>query len=296
VRLQEASEHGTGTPDNTKNLCCSYIFRKAGHNRDSRRIASPKTGILAEGDEILMENGTSQLLKLGSSQNTIDNKAFFEHLPTMLTQVSEKVTKLMQIEEESLVNLSTMEAVVPAPEEEPLPEDEKANSETADTGAPAEGDAPAGTGTDATLAAGTNEGVEAAADGLANEKTGGNEVVSGGAAAGAEETAGSAEEASTKGSGWAEEGGAAKEQAQAGTVAGEATAQDAESKGAAAAGVDSSAGGPSAAAPSPAEEPGLASGRQAYADEPSTAAADKPTGAPCACLGCVVALASVRTL
>jgi hypothetical protein len=269
--------------------CCSSVFRKAGHNRDSRRIASPKSsdGVLTEGEDILTENGTSQVLKLASGQNTIDDKAFFEHLPTLLTQVSEKVTKLMHIEEESLVNLSTMEAVAPVPEEEPLPEDEKASSETAETGAPAEGDAPAGPGTDSTLAAGTDEGVAAAADGLANEKTGGKEAVSGGAVAGVEETAGSAEEESKKGSGGAEEGGATKEQAQADVVAAEATAQDAESKGAGAGGADGSAGGVSEAAASPAEELGLAAGRQADAGESSTAAADKHTGACCICLGCI---------
>jgi hypothetical protein len=244
-------------------------------------MTSPKSsdGILAESEDVLTESTTGQILKLASGHNTIDDKAFFEHLPTLLAQVSEKVAKLMQIEDESLVNLSTMEAVAPAPEEEPLG-DEKESSETADAGAAADGDVQDGDAADASVA--QSAGIAASPNeenAPANEKKGEAEAAFGGSANGVADKVSANEEESKRNSAWEGEGGAGNEHVQNVVEAGEATAQDGAAKDSGVTGTGSSEGRPSAPAAHAAEEARSADAMQGSTGEVSTAAAEKPAGA-----------------
>lgn len=155
------------------------VNRKGTSPYSIKRNATPVKEGAQEGGDVMLEaaNGASETLVITQPKNTIDDEAFFEHLPQLLSDVGDKLARLLEIEATSIQEMNEMNAR-PEPgqvddepsdseDDEPEGEADGAEGDTAEADGPADTPADGGEGADADAgrdSAGEEAAVEHAAE------------------------------------------------------------------------------------------------------------------------------------
>ena len=99
---------------------------------------------MSTGEDVLINTGTGQVLTLGAGEKRMDDDTFFENLPTIMAELSEKLGRLVEIEEESVQRLAAVSAAAPIAEVSSAKEDLDEDAAASDDGAATAGEPEAG--------------------------------------------------------------------------------------------------------------------------------------------------------